>query len=62
MILKNALIYYDDTLQDGALLILDGKIKSVLNINSENEFKLIRSNNEDGIEIDCEKRIVLPGI
>jgi len=62
MILKNALIYDNGTLQDGALLILNGKIKTVLNKNSEDDFKLIRSNNEDGIEIDCEKRIVLPGI
>jgi len=62
MILKKALIYDNGTLQDGALLILKGKIKSVLYKNSEDDFKLIRSNNEDGIEIDCEKRIVLPGL
>ncbi len=62
MILKNALIYNNDTLQDGILLINNGKIKEVLYKNSEDDFKLIRSNNEDGIEIDCEKRIILPGI
>ncbi len=62
MILKNALIYDNGTLQDGALLILNGEIKSVLNKNSKDDFKLIQSNNEDGIEIDCERRIILPGI
>lgn len=62
MILKNALIYNNGSLQDGALLIINGKIISVINDNSEDDVKLIRSKNEDGIEIDCEKRKILPGI
>jgi len=62
MILKNALIYDNGTLQDGAIFILNGEIKSVLNGNSKDDFKLIQNNNEDGIEIDCERRIILPGI
>jgi len=62
MILRNALIYYNGTLHHGALLILNGKIISVLNNNSTDSIKSIRSKNEDGIEIDCEKRKILPGI
>jgi len=62
MILKNALIYDMGSLQHGALLILNGKIISVLNNNSKDSIKSIRSKNRDGIEIDCEKRKILPGI
>ncbi len=62
MILKNALIYNNGSLQDGALLILNGKIISVINNNSEDDVKSIRSKNKDGIEINCEKRKILPGI
>ena len=62
MILKNALIYNNGSLQDGALLIVKGKITSVTNDNFDDDVKLIRSKNEDGIEIDCEKRKILPGI
>ena len=62
MILKNALLYIDGSLQDGALLILNGKIKSIINNSSQDDIKSIQSKNKDGIEIDCEKRKVLPGI
>jgi len=62
MILKNALIYDMGSLQHGALLILNGKIISILNNNSKDSIKSIRSKNRDGIEIDCEKRKILPGI
>jgi len=62
MILKNALIYVNGSLQDGALLILNGKIISVINQGSEYDLKSIQSKNEDGIVIDCERRKILPGI
>ncbi|MFW9821133.1 MAG: dihydroorotase family protein [Candidatus Thorarchaeota archaeon] len=62
MILKNSLIYYNGSLQDGVLLILNGKIIDILNHSSIDDLKSIRAKNEDGIEVDCEKRIVLPGI
>jgi len=62
MILKNAVIFVNGSLQDGALLIVNGQIKSVIHDNVENNIKSIQSKNEDGIEIDCEKRIILPGI
>lgn len=62
MILKNALIYNNGSLQDGALLILNGKIISVINNNSEDDVKSIRSKNEDAIEINCERRKIIPGI
>ena len=50
------------SLQDGALLILKGKIISVINDDSEDDLKSIQSKNEDGVVIDCERRIILPGI
>ncbi|NVM18960.1 MAG: dihydroorotase family protein [Candidatus Lokiarchaeota archaeon] len=62
MILKNALIYFNGSLQDGALLILNGKIISVIHENSEDDLKSIQSKNEDGIVVDCERRKILPGI
>lgn len=62
MIVKNALLYINGSLQDGALLIVDGKIKSIISNDSEDDIKSIQSKNEDGIEIDCENRKVLPGI
>jgi len=62
MLLKNALIYVNGSLQDGALLILNGKIISVINDNSEDEVKSVLRKNKDGIVIDCERRKVLPGI
>lgn len=62
MILKNALLYTNDSLQEGSLLILNGKISSIIIDNSEHDLKSILGKNEDGIEIDCEKRKILPGI
>ena len=62
MILKNALIYINGSLQDGALLILNGKIISVIKDDSEDDLKSIQSKNEDGVVIDCERRKILPGI
>jgi len=62
MILKNALIYINGSLHDGALLILNGKIISVINDDSEDDLKSIQSKNEDGVVIDCERRKILPGI
>ncbi len=61
MILKNALLYINGSLQDGALLILNGKIISVID-SSEQELKSILGKNEDGVVIDCERRKILPGI
>jgi dihydroorotase-like cyclic amidohydrolase len=62
MILKNALIYIDSSLRKGALLIHNGTIKSVVDEKSKEDLKIIQSQNEDEIEIDCGKRMVLPGI
>jgi dihydroorotase len=62
MILQNALIYINGSLQEGTLLILNGKIISIINDNSEHNLESILGKNEDGIVIDCEKRKILPGI
>lgn len=62
MILKNALIYVNGLLQDGALLIINGKIITVINDDSKEDLKSIQSKNKDGIVIDCERRKIIPGI
>jgi len=62
MILKNAKIYVGNSLENGIILIESSKIKQI--ILNENEFELetIRTQNPDKVEIDCEGRIILPGI
>ncbi len=62
MILKNGLIYSDGLLRNGAILILEGVIRSVIYDITEESLQSIRNENTDGIEIDCEKRTVIPGI
>ncbi|MFX0075399.1 MAG: dihydroorotase family protein [Candidatus Hermodarchaeota archaeon] len=62
MILKNALLYINGSLQDGVLLILDGKIVSIVKGNSKRNLETTLDKNEDGIVIDCEGRMILPGI
>ena len=62
MILKNGLIYNDGSLQNGIILILEGVISVVKDNITEETLQLIRSKNTDGIEIDCKKRTILPGI
>jgi len=62
MILKNGLIYSDSLLRNGAILILEGVIRSVIYDITEESLQSIRSQNIDGIEIDCEKRTIIPGI
>ncbi len=62
MILKNANIYYNGRLNKGAILIQDGIITSIFQKSFNNNFKKFRENNQDGIEIDCKDRYILPGI
>ncbi len=62
MILKNGLIYNDGSLRNGVILILDGVIRVVIYNITEESLRSIRSRNLDGIEIDCEKRTIIPGI
>ena len=62
MILKNGLIYSENSLNNGAILILEGKIRSIIYDVTEDTLQLIRKQNVDRIEIDCEKRTIIPGI
>jgi len=62
MILKNGLIYSENSLHNGVILILEGKIKSVVYDITEDTLQSIRTQNTDQIEIDCEKRTIIPGI
>ncbi|MCJ7647136.1 MAG: dihydroorotase family protein, partial [Candidatus Lokiarchaeota archaeon] len=62
MILKNAKIFTGNKLIDGALFIQSGKIQSIFKLPVEEILDKIRSQNREVVEIDCEKRIILPGI
>ena len=62
MILKNGKIYYNGRLNQGAILIQDGIIKSIYKESNNHSFKKFKENNHDGIEIDCEDRYILPGM
>ncbi len=62
MILKNAKIFTGNKLIDGALLIQSSKIQSIIKLPVEEKLIKIRSQNKNVVEIDCEKRIILPGI
>jgi dihydroorotase len=62
MILRNANIYYRGELISGAILIQDGIIKSIYKQSNNDDFEPFKKKNNDGIEIDCEKRFILPGI
>jgi len=62
MILKNAKIFTGNKLIDGALFIQSGKIQTIIKLPVEEKLDKIRSQNSEVVEIDCEKRIVLPGI
>ena len=62
MILKNAKIFNGTSLDNGTILIDTGKIKQVIFNEYDFELEEIRSQNSDKIEINCEGRMILPGI
>ncbi|MFX1258508.1 MAG: dihydroorotase family protein [Promethearchaeota archaeon] len=62
MILKNAKIYSDGLIHKGALFINNGIIHSVIFNPSEEDFKYIKKQNENEKEINCENKLILPGI
>lgn len=62
MILKNAKIYAEGTIHTGALLIGKGIIKSIKFNPSEEDIKNLEELNKHNIEIDCESKLILPGI
>lgn len=58
MILKNAKIFSEDSIRKGSIKIQDGIIKSII---YDNEKRLL-TQNKNRIEIDCQERLILPGI
>ena len=57
MILKNGSIYNNGKLRQGNILIHQNKIKNIV---FENQ--ILKEQNPDGIEINCENKLILPGI
>lgn len=62
MILYNAKIYNNGVLREGAILIENEIIKSINFDVSDQQMEYLRSENDDGKEIDCKNKIILPGI
>ncbi len=62
MILKNAKIYAEGTLKKAILLIQNGKIKSIISEDNDINLEDIEKENDDKDIIDCENKIIIPGI
>jgi len=62
MLLKNAKIFYEGLVHNGAILVINGAIAEVKYNPDDKEYRTLKSRNEDGNEIDCENRLILPGI
>ncbi len=61
MILKNARIYSDNELKLGSIYISNGKFKKLIFHNNKDGAQFDDINNNDDV-IDCNKKILLPGI
>ncbi len=62
MILKNGKVYRKGNLRNGSILINRGKIEAILESTPNLSLTSLRNNNEDGKEMDCKGKIILPGI
>ncbi len=62
MILKNARVYSDGLIHNGAILINNGIISQIKFTSKAEEFKELTEKNQDGKEIDCQNKLILPGI
>ncbi|UCD01293.1 MAG: dihydroorotase family protein [Promethearchaeota archaeon] len=62
MILKNAKIYSEGLLHKGAILIANDIIKTVIFNPQEKNLKKLAKKNQDHKEIDCQNKLILPGI
>ncbi len=62
MILKNAKIYTNGLIHKGVLLINNGIIKKIIYEPKSQQIKKLSQNNQDGKEIDCQNKLILPGI
>ena len=62
MILKNAKIYSKGLIHKGALLINNGIISKIEFNHQESDLKKLTKRNQDNKEIDCQGKLILPGI
>ena len=62
MILKNGKIFSEGLIQNGDLLINSGVITKINFEPDEKDFKNLVGKNQDGKVVDCENRLILPGI
>ncbi|MFO8017201.1 MAG: dihydroorotase [Promethearchaeia archaeon] len=62
MILFNAKIFSESILREGTILVKDGKIKDIRFNPTQDDLKDLRNQNGTDHEIDCQKKIIIPGI
>ena len=62
MILKNARIYFEGNVLKGAILINDGIIKTIIFDREEGELDKLIETNKDQRDLDCQNKLILPGI
>ncbi|MFX1588389.1 MAG: dihydroorotase family protein [Promethearchaeota archaeon] len=62
MILKNGTIYCNGKLRKGTILIHGNKIKSINFESFGEKIQIFKKQNSDRIEINCENKLILPGI
>lgn len=62
MILKNAKIYSEGLVHKGAILIANGIVRTVIFKPQEKDLKKLAKKNQDDKELDCQNKLVLPGI
>jgi len=62
LILKNIKIYQNGLIRKGTLFISNGIIKSIAFDTNDKDLKKIAEKNDDGIEINCKNKLILPGI
>ncbi|MFW9989301.1 MAG: dihydroorotase family protein [Candidatus Odinarchaeota archaeon] len=62
MILKNTKIYSDGLIKKGALLLNNGIISKIKFDAQENDLKELAKKNHDKKELNCQNKLILPGI
>lgn len=62
MILKNAKIYSEGLVHNGAIHIANRTIKTVIFNPQEKDLKKLAKRNQDSKELDCQNKLILPGI
>ncbi|MGV9171135.1 MAG: dihydroorotase [Promethearchaeia archaeon] len=62
MILFNAKIFSESILREGAILIREEKINKIIFKPSQEDLENLKNLDENNRQIDCEKKIIIPGI